>query len=234
MFSRKLLYRKIDKSIKMKKSRLVLIICSITAILFFGFTEKQTKVLIIGDSISLGYTPFVKKTLENKAIVTHNKGNAEHSGFGLENVEAWIEGGDYDIIQFNWGLWDLCYRHPDSKTQGNRDKINGSITFSLEEYEQNLEAIIKILKEKTDAKLIFVTTSYVPEEEEGRFTKDAQKYNKVAKNVMKKYGIQVNDIYSKSKAIHKKYGEGNNNVHYTKEGYEELGKVISAFLMKEL
>ncbi len=217
----------------MTKTRLLLV-CSIMALLFFGFTQKQPKVLIIGDSISLGYTPFVKKTLENKAIVAHNKGNAQHSGYGLENVETWIQEDDYDIIQFNWGLWDLCYRHPDSKVQGNRDKINGGITFSLEEYGQNLEAIVKLIKEKTNAKLIFVTTSYVPKEEEGRFEKDAPEYNKVALKVMEKYGVQVNDIYKKSKAIHKKYGQGNNDVHYTKEGYEELGKVISAFLMKEL
>ena len=93
-----------------------------------------------------------------------------------------------------------------------------------------MEAIVKLIKEKTDAKLVFVTTSYVPKEEEGRFTKDARKYNKVAKRVMKKYGVQVNDIYKKSKVIHKDYGQGNNNVHYKKEGYKELGKVVAAYL----
>ncbi|MGQ1785368.1 SGNH/GDSL hydrolase family protein [Saccharicrinis sp. GN24d3] len=219
----------------MKKNRLLVITCSITALLLiFGFTEKQPKILIIGDSISLGYTSTVKEMLKDKAIVSHNKGNAKHSGYGLENLETWIQKDDYDIIQFNWGLWDLCYRHPDSKVQGNRDKINGTITFSLEEYEQNLEAIVRLLKEKTNAKLIFVTTSYVPKEEAGRFTKDARKYNKVAKKVMKKYSVQVNDIYKKSKPIHKKYGQGNNDVHYQKKGYQELGKVIATYLEDEI
>ncbi len=218
----------------MKKTRLFLMICSIAVLLLFGFTEKQAKVLIIGDSISLGYTPFVTEILKEKAIVTHNKGNAKHSGYGLENIETWITEDEYDVIQFNWGLWDLCYRHPDSKVQGNRDKVNGTITFSLEEYEQNLETIVKLIQEKTDAKLVFVTTSYVPGEEEGRFTKDAPKYNKVAKKVMKKYGVQVNDIYKESKIIHKDYGQGNNNVHYEKEGYKELGEVVAAYLEKVL
>jgi len=185
----------------MKKTSLLLIVCGIATLLFFGFIEKKPKVLIIGDSISLGYTPFVKQILAKKATVSHNKGNAQHSGYGLENIETWIQKDNYDIIQFNWGLWDLCYRHPDSKTQGNRDKINGTISYSLEEYEQNLEAIVKLLKEKTNAKLIFVTTSYVPKEELGRYEKDALKYNKVAKQVMKKYSVQVNDIYKKSKYI---------------------------------
>jgi len=218
----------------MKKTSLLLIVCGIATLLFFGFIEKKPKVLIIGDSISLGYTPFVKQILAKKATVSHNKGNAQHSGYGLENIETWIQKDNYDIIQFNWGLWDLCYRHPDSKTQGNRDKINGTISYSLEEYEQNLEAIVKLLKEKTNAKLIFVTTSYVPKEELGRYEKDALKYNKVAKQVMKKYSVQVNDIYKKSKAIHKKYGQGNDNVHYKKKGYEELGKVIAFYLNEEI
>jgi len=97
-----------------------------------------------------------------------------------------------------------------------------------------MEAIVKLLKEKTNAKLIFVTTSYVPKEEAGRYEKDAHKYNKVAKYVMKKYSTQVNDIYKKSKAIHKKYGQGNDNVHYKKKGYEELGKVIAFYLNEEI
>jgi lysophospholipase L1-like esterase len=103
-----------------------------------------------------------------------------------------------------------------------------------DKYEQNLESIVRILKEKSNAKLIFVTTTYVPKEEAGRFEKDAIKYNKVAKQVMKRNAILVNDIYMKSKKIHKKYGLGNDNVHYKISGYEELGMVIASFLRKEI
>lgn len=218
----------------MRRSGILIFSTCLILLVLSGFTEKKSKVLIIGDSISIGYTPFVKEMLQEEAIVTHNPGNARHSGYGLENVENWIQKDDYDIIQFNWGLWDLCYRHPESKVQGNRDKINGVITFSLEDYEQNLAAIVKILKDKTDARLIFVTTSYVPKEEAGRFEKDAIKYNKVAKQFMKRNSILVHDIYKESKSIHREYGQGNNNVHYKKPGYEELGKVIASFLKKEI
>lgn len=218
----------------MKRTGLIIVANMIILLVLSGFTEKKAKVLIIGDSISLGYTPFVTEALKNKAIVTHNKGNAQHAGYGLENIKKWIQQDDYDIIQFNWGLWDLCYRHPDSKVQGNRDKINGKITFTLDEYQENLEKIVQILKEKTDAKLIFVTTTYVPKKEAGRFEKDALRYNKVAKQLMKKYSIRVNDIYRKSKTIHKKYGLGNDDVHYQEKGYEELSEVITSFLNKEI
>jgi hypothetical protein len=218
----------------MKIKRLTIVASMIILMILSGFTGRKAKVLIIGDSISIGYTSFVKKELDNKAIITHNPGNAQHTGYGLENIENWIQHDDYDIIQFNWGLWDICYRNPDSKVQGNRDKINGKQTFTLEEYRKNLEKIVKILKEKTNARLIFVTTSYVPKEEAGRFEKDAVKYNKIAKQVMKQYSVQVNDIYKKSKTIHEKYGLGNDDVHYQTKGYEELGKEIASFLNTEI
>lgn len=208
---------------------LLLTVCTIS-----GFYSNKPRVLIIGDSISIGYTPFVRKNLEGIAIVEHNPGNAQHTGTGLEQIETWIGDTNWDIIQFNWGLWDLCYRHPDSKVYGNRDKINGTITYSVEEYTTNLETLVKQIKAKSNAKLIFITTSYVPKKEAGRYTNDAKKYNIAAKKVMKKYGVAVNDIYQESKEIHKTYGIGIHDVHYTEQGYMKLGEKISKFLLEQI
>ena len=118
--------------------------------------------------------------------------------------------------------------------QGNRDKINGKITYGIEDYSANLDSIVSIVKAETDAKLIFVTTSYVPEKEAGRFSGDALKYNEAAKRIMEKHGVEVNDIFKKSVVIHKQFGSGPDNVHYTKEGYKALGEAISDFLSKEI
>ncbi|GAA3585277.1 SGNH/GDSL hydrolase family protein [Snuella lapsa] len=208
---------------------LLLVVCSTSA-----FYKSKPKILIIGDSISIGYTPFVQKSLADVAIVKHNPGNAQHTGTGLGHIEAWIGDTDWDIIQFNWGLWDLCYRHPDSKEYGNRDKINGTLTYTVEEYTANLDALVRMIKRKSNAKLIFVTTSYVPNEEAGRYTKDAKRYNKAAKGVMKKYGVIVNDIYKVSKEIHNKYGIGVHDVHFTEQGYIKLGEKISGFLIDQM
>ena len=49
------------------------------------------RVLIIGDSISLGYTPQVKQLLKDKANVIHNKGNAQHNRHGPEESTAGLE-----------------------------------------------------------------------------------------------------------------------------------------------
>ena len=51
---------------------------------------------------------------------------------------------------------------------------------------------------------------------------------------MKKHDVAVNDIYKKSKAIHKEFGKGTDDVHYIEKGYEKLGVEISGFLNKKL
>lgn len=195
--------------------------------------ENLPNVLIIGDSISLGYTSFVKSALNGKATVYHNPGNARHTGYGLEKLDDWLGDTKWDIIHFNWGLWDLCYRNPEAQNQGNRDKINGQVTYTPEQYGANLETLVQRLK-KTGAKLIFATTTYVPEGEVGRFVKTDKEYNKVAIKIMKKYGVTVNHLNQISKKVHQEYGVGIGNVHYKKEGYKLLSKAVIKIIQKYL
>lgn len=204
----------------------------ILIIAFSSAVEKKPKILIIGDSISGGYTRYVRDHFKDRAIVEHNPGNAGDTGKGLKFIREYIGDGDWDIILFNWGLHDLCYRHPDSKSAGNRDKINGTISFPVDEYKANLDSLVGIMKEMSDAKLIFVTTTYVPENEPGRFSKDPIIYNKVATQVMKEHSVLVKDIYKKSKAIHKVHGVGNDDVHFTDKGNEQLSQLIIQVLEK--
>lgn len=201
--------------------------------LFSGFSNPKPKVLIIGDSISIGYFPYIKEELTDVAILTHNPGNAEYTGTGLKKVRQWLGTEKWDIIQFNWGLWDLAYRSPTANNPMTLNKKNGKVTSTPEEYARNLDSLVQILK-GTHAKLIFVTTTYVPRKEPGRYTEDAKKYNKIAEKIMKANGVFVNDVYARSEKIHEKYGLGDKNVHYTKEGYRHLAKYITGFLRKEL
>lgn len=197
-------------------------------------SDNKPNILIIGDSISIGYFPFIEKAFEGKAAVVHNPGNAQHTGVGLEKIHEWLGNTKWDIIQFNWGLWDLCYRNPESDNYGHLDKVNGQMTTNLEQYKEQLNAIVKILKTSTNARLIYVTTTYVPENEPGRHKEDAINYNSAAMEVMRGNGIMINDIYSKSISIHQKYCVKNNNVHYTNEGYVEISKLILPILVEEI
>lgn len=184
------------------------------------------KVLIIGDSISIGYTPHVSQLLKDRAIVEHHKGNAQHTGTGLKKLDQWVGKTKWDVIHFNWGLWDLCYRHPKSTTQGKRDKINGTLTTSLEQYEKNLDALVARLK-KTEAKLIWAHTTVVPEKETGRKIGDDNKYNDVATKIMKKHGVTINDLNSLTRKFPADLFKKPGDVHYTNEGYKRIAKQVA-------
>ena len=93
------------------------------------------------------------KALQGVANVHRIPTNGGPTSKGLENIDSWLGSSKWDVIHFNWGLHDLCYRHPDSKTQGKRDKVNGSVTHSVEEYSRNLEKLVVRMK-KTGSRLI--------------------------------------------------------------------------------
>jgi len=196
-----------------------------------GPTGAVPRMLIIGDSISLGYTPHVARMLKGKAVVRHNRGNAQHTGTGLKRLDAWLGKERWDVIHFNWGLWDLCYRHPKSKVQGRRDKVNGKVTLTLEQYEKNLDRLVTRLK-KTRAALIWANTTMVPENAAGRFVEAARKYNEAAAKVMKKHGVTTNDLYALTSAFPQSMFVSRGNVHYTKEGSARIAKQVAEVLMR--
>ena len=65
------------------------------------------QVLIIGDSISIGYFKPLQKRLKDVAIVSHNQGNAQHTANGLKMLNEWLGDTHWDVIHFNHGLHDL-------------------------------------------------------------------------------------------------------------------------------
>lgn len=177
---------------------------------------KIRQLLVIGDSISIGYTPYLEKALVPAVVVVHNPGNGGSTVRGVENLDQWLDNKDWDLILFNFGLHDLVYKDQDNKY----DVTNGKQAVSQEEYRKNLGIIVSRLK-KTNAKLFFVTTTVVPENSPGRKVEDPARYNDVAKELMKTAGIPVIDLYKASQAIHPAQSKPG-NVHYTPEGYEQL------------
>jgi len=195
--------------------------------------KELPKALLIGDSVSLGYTPHVVAALKGKVEVKHHRGNAQHTGTGLKMLDRWIGETEWDVIHFNWGLWDLCYRHPKSKEQGRRDKERGSLTTSLEQYEKNLDRLAGRLK-KTKAKLIWAHTTTVPEGEAGRKVGDDDKYNEAAARVMKKHGIEINDLNALTDSFPAELFTAPGNVHFKTEGSKELGEAVALKIAEAL
>ena len=188
--------------------------------------KELPKALLVGDSISLGYTPHVVAALKGKVEVKHHRGNAQHTGTGLNMLDRWIGETKWDVIHFNWGLWDLCYRHPKSKEQGRRDKKRGMLTTSLEQYEKNLDQLAARLK-KTKSKLVWAHITTVPKNEAGRKVGDDDKYNEAAARVMKKHGIEINDLNALTDSFPAELFTAPGNVHFKTEGSKELGQAVA-------
>lgn len=187
------------------------------------------RILLIGDSISIGYTVPVRTLLQSKANVHRPRENCSSTKKGLENLDAWLGTGKWDVIHFNWGLHDLKYI--DEKRQlTTPDK--GKQQVPLADYEKNLRTLVERLQ-KTGAKLIWCVTTPVPEGSSGRVAGDEVKYNEVALKVMKEKGVAVDDLWAFAKPQLAKI-QLPADVHYSPEGYQELAKHVVAEIEKAL
>lgn len=192
-----------------------------------GKDEGLPRVLIIGDSISIGYTPHVAEALAGRATVVHNPGNAQHTATGLEELDRWLGDGRWDVIHFNWGLWDLCYKRSRFLRGSVRDREKGSVLVELDRYEANLTELTARLQ-KTGATLIWASTTVVPEGDVGRFPDDDLRYNEAAGRVMRAAGVTVNDLNAASREFPPELFVQPGDVHFTDEGYRRLANHVSA------
>jgi len=192
-------------------------------------SRETPYVLIIGDSISIGYFRPLQKLLEGKALVRHNPGNAAHTANGLAKLDEWLGDTHWDVIHFNHGLHDLKYV---DEQGGNASVDKGRQQIPVDQYERNLDEIVRRLK-KTGAKLIFATTTPVPDGTGIRVKGDAKKYNIAAERVMKKHGVIINDLYSFAMP---RLGEIQRpqNVHFTEAGSELLAEQVAKGILKAL
>jgi hypothetical protein len=192
------------------------------------------RVLLIGDSISIGYTLPLREALKGKANLHRPATNCGPSNRGVENIEEWLAvggSGKWDVIQFNHGLHDI--RHfgdPENKkavsaTEGHRQVLE-------EEYEKNLRTIVARLK-KTGAKLIWRNTTPVPEGSDGRVPGDEVRYNAIAKKIMDENQIPIDDMYSfclpRLKDIQRPA-----NVHFTDDGSKLLAEHTAKMIVEAL
>lgn len=187
------------------------------------------RVLLIGDSISIGYTIPVRKRLAGKANVHRPLTNCAHTRKGLEQLDEWLGSKEWDVIHFNWGLHDLKY--VDEK--GRRvSPSKGTQQIPIEQYEKNLEKLVTRLK-KTGAKLIWAATTPVPEGAGGRIKRDAARYNAVAEKIMEKHGVMIDDLYACVKP-HLEEAQRPANVHFNNHGNKLLADQVTEHILRAL
>jgi len=180
------------------------------------------RVLLIGDSISMGYTIPVRELLKGKANVHRILTNGGPTSNGVEHIGEWLGSGKWDVIHFNWGLHDLKIGE------------DGVRQVPIARYEKNLRELVGRMKQ-TGAKLIFASTTPVPNAEvhPARVNSDVILYNKVAAKVMEEYGIPTDDLYSLALSNLATI-QLPANVHYTPEGYKVLAGRVAESILREL
>lgn len=187
------------------------------------------RVLIIGDSISIGYTLDVREKLQGKANVHRIPTNGGPTTNGLKNIDAWLGDSQWDVIHFNWGLHDLKYVGPDSNALADPKAPGSRMQVPVEEYAANLKKLVARMQQ-TNATLIWCATTPVPAGSGGRVEGDEIPYNKAAAKVMKDAGVATNDLctFANQRLTDIQRPK---NVHFTPEGSKVLaGKVADEIL----
>jgi len=190
------------------------------------------RVLLIGDSISIGYTVPVRELLKGKANVHRPLTNCGPSSKGVAEIDKWLGDGKWDVIHFNWGLHDLKYLGPKGQNLADPAAKDSHPQVPIDKYEANLRKLVARLQ-KTKAKLIWRSTTPVPEGAKGRVVGDSAKYNAVAKKIMDEHDIAIDDQYSFSLKQLKKI-QLPANVHFSKEGSAALARQAVASIQKAL
>ena len=181
------------------------------------------KVLLVGDSIRMGYDKYVKMALDREASVFYPAENCRFTQYVLRYIHEWIAacGEEPDCIHWNAGLWDCLHLFED-----------GPAT-PLEAYKQYIERIcVRIRKTAPHAKVIFATStpvdeaSYLQPERAMRYNREIEEYNAAAVEIVKKHGFAVNDLYALMKD--KPLSWHSDKTHYyTKEATECItGQVL--------
>lgn len=181
------------------------------------------RVLLVGDSISMGYTLEVRAALAGLANVHRPPTNCNSTGYGLAELDKWLGRQKWDVIHFNFGLHDAKL-----PPEGNRHA-------PPDVYQENLRKLVLRLK-ATGATLIWATTTPVPfggNLAPNRRFGDITLYNDVARRVMRENGVVINDLnraiapYLSKTQIHR-------DVHFSPEGYSILAQSTTAVIREHL
>jgi lysophospholipase L1-like esterase len=181
------------------------------------------RVLLIGDSISIGYTLPVRELLKGKANVHRIPVNGGATEVGLERIDSWLGDGQWDVIHFNFGLHDA--KHASETT----------FRSSRGQYADNLRTLVTRMQ-GTEAKLIFATTTPVPN---GGVLTPTRKFdsitarNDIAVKVMRENGVAIDDLYAVALPVMEQVGRPN-DVHFAPEGYAILAKAVAASIESQL
>ena len=200
--------------------------------------------LVLGDSISMGYTPFVKRRLAGVANVSRPACNCRATQTYLASrggMTAWVGTNHWDVITVNAGIWDICYMKgnplgtdhywgADAELgklpplqRGTAIRARGfHVRTPILEYQANLRKILAYLK-STGATVIFALTTPVPAYENDDRCGLFRVYNEIAVGVCAELGVRTVDLYA---VAERNYDKIKDRCHFNDAGNDLLAETL--------
>lgn len=157
------------------------------------------KVLLLGDSISMGYREYVKEDLESFYEVVYPYENGKFAAHIYRMLYEWstelsIDADNVVLVYWNCGLWDVVRIF--------QEEPQTPLTI-YEEYLKRTYKRLKMLFPK--AKICFAATTPVVEKRYGnnfyRLNIDIREYNNAAKAILKEVDM-FDDLYEVVERLH--------------------------------
>ena len=191
--------------------------------------SQKPQILLIGDSIRMGYCHNVRAELESEAEVLFPEGNCRCTAFVMESIAAWLTMCDPErlsAIHFNCGHWDAARFLDDDLP-----------VTPLNVYAENVGRILSYLKRRfPDAAVSFATTTPMnPDPAKanvGRTTDELREYNRVGAEAAKQAGADIDDLFALTEDWPAEAFL--DYCHFTDESNKKLGAAVSEFLRGQL
>jgi len=170
------------------------------------------RALLIGDSISRGYTMPTRHALAGRVNLHRIPCISTRSSKGLRLLNYWLGDGRWDVIHFNFGIHDR--------------------NTNTEVYEKNLREIVKRLKQ-TGAKLVWASTTPVPETGTYAGNDKIVRLNEIAEKIMKENRIPIDDLYGLVRPRQAEL-QRPDDCHFHEDKYTILGNQVADSILKAL
>jgi lysophospholipase L1-like esterase len=187
-------------------------------------------VVLLGDSIRMGYQAVVVRELAGVAEVWAPAENGGHTKHTRARLAEWFADRQPAVVHINVGLHDMWLNE------------DGSHRHELPEYLAELKAILEWLRDRTEARIVFGLTTPVDQDRQCassyarvvRRNTDIPAYNGPTRALVESLGLGVNDLYAAVESVGVDQLIAADGVHFQPEGYEVLGKAVAQRIRAEL
>ncbi|CAH1202273.1 hypothetical protein PAECIP111891_02103 [Paenibacillus allorhizoplanae] len=189
------------------------------------------KILLLGDSIRMGYDQYVKELLAETCEVYYDEeDNGRFAAYTLWQANQFFRKyGKFDVVHWNNGYWDMNIEYP-----------MVDAVHPIEEYIHFLKRIITEIR-RNGSEIIFATTTPILDngaafDNTGTGTSIAYsndwviQYNGAAKKLMSEEGIAINDLYTLMLRDPNFY-KCEDKLHLTEEGYKVCAVQTAKIIM---